>query len=103
MILLTIVRVWFKRHTCISPSVINLYLGPVRVGLVGTDILKLDDVVVSVQSPPVDVSEEVLFSSDEISVNSPLVPVTTMVSVTQLAGCDDSNVVGGDSGQGLLS
>ncbi len=28
MILLTIVRVWFKRHTCMSPSEISLYLGP---------------------------------------------------------------------------
>ena len=26
MILLTIVRVWFRRHICISPSLINLYL-----------------------------------------------------------------------------
>lgn len=29
MILLTMVRVWFKRHTWISPSVISLCLGPV--------------------------------------------------------------------------
>jgi hypothetical protein len=28
MILLTIVRVWFKRQSCISPSLINLNLGP---------------------------------------------------------------------------
>lgn len=33
IILLTMVRVWFSRHTCISPSWINLYLGPQNVGL----------------------------------------------------------------------